>query len=144
MYNFRCYYLSIMLFFRQYYSGNSNTVNPPKMQSKVMSLTQWKLLNQLKDYVQKFSNDKKLQNAVNKEITQFLQKLQPSVYASESIRFFDSTSTPEATPAIEDKSSFSNVLNGLKIKINKENENNKEIVPKWKTSTSTISKVSSI
>lgn len=135
-------------------------MNSRKMQTRVMSLTQWKLLGQLKEYFYKFSQDKKFQNAVNKEIAQLLQKLQPSVYASEGVRFFDSnvtqsksgdTSEAKVEAKVESKVEhkeepggtyvFPNVLTGLKIKISPKETETKAIVPKWKSSAPVISKV---
>lgn len=150
------HFRSKSLHLKQYYSENSNTVNASKikMQMKVMSLTQWKILNYLRMYLSKFYNNKKLQNAINKEITQLLQKLQPSIYVSE-VRFTETknisipselkTSTVDIVESKTETATgynLPNVLQGLKIKKNATDSEPKEIVPKWKTSPSTISKSS--
>ncbi|KAF2900576.1 hypothetical protein ILUMI_05618 [Ignelater luminosus] len=159
--NIRHYRRCATITLRHYHSEGSNAVNSRKMQTRVMSLTQWKLLNQLKEYFYKFSQDKKFQNAVNKEIAQLLQKLQPSVYASEGVRFYDAnanvrqsksndTSETKVEAQVENKVEhkeqssgayvFPNVLTGLKIKISPKEEEIKAVIPKWKNSTAVVSK----
>lgn len=122
------------------------------MQAKtsIMALTQWKVLSQIKDYISKFSNDKNLQNALNKEFAHFLQKYQPSVYGDKIVRNLESTVTTRETPkrteaVVEPKTeqsglSIPNVLNKL---IPTKEEPNTEVQHKWKTTSSTISKVNS-
>lgn len=124
------------------------------MQAKttVMALTQWKLFNQIKDYITKFSNDKNFQNVLNKEFAQLLQKYQPSVYGDSIVRNFESAvstknnerknkakALPE--PKMEQTSlTIPNVLNKLMPASNKE-EIVVEVQPKWKDTTTSISKV---
>lgn len=133
-------------YLKQYHTGNS--LNVSKMHTKVMSLTQWKVLRYLRMYINKISNNKKLQNVINKEITQILQKLQPSVYGNEVVRFIESNTTStttdvkksteaEATNNKDPGYSLPKVLEGLKIKKNTDNEP-KDILPKWKTQTSPV------
>ncbi|KAK5648974.1 hypothetical protein RI129_003866 [Pyrocoelia pectoralis] len=116
-----------------------------------MSLTQWKVLNSLRVYVAKFSNNKKLQNVIHKEITQLLQKLQPSVYGSD-IRFIETDNVPAVTEenkrtptVLEPKSdtgyTLPNVLQGLRSKKVSSEAETKVITPKWKTSTTVSSKL---
>lgn len=136
---------------KQYYSGSSNTVSSPKIPMKVMSLTQWKVLNSLRVYVAKFSNNKKLQNVIHKEITQLLQKLQPSVYGSD-IRFIETDNAPAVTeenkrtptvlePKVDTGYTLPNVLQGLRSKNVSSEGKSKVIMPKWKTSTTVSSKL---
>lgn len=122
------------------------------MQAKttVMALTQWKLLNQIKDYISKFSNDKNLQNVLNKEFAQLLQKYQPSVYGDNIVRNLESAvTTKETHKKLEsdvsgeqktDQTSLSipNVLTKL---IPSKEELVIEPQPKWKDTNTTISKV---
>ncbi|XP_018320202.1 calcium-independent phospholipase A2-gamma isoform X2 [Agrilus planipennis] len=117
------------------------------MQStKYLTVPQWKMLNQFREYLLKLSSDKSLQNSVRKDFAQFLQKIQPSVYGSNLVRHVDTSAA--ATNETQEKKgenkgiiAFPNVLNGL---INKkpatEVERPKEILPKWKTTTKTVSK----
>lgn len=125
---------------RQLSSGSSKTIDPQKMQAKSLVISQWKLLNQLKDYISKFSADKAFENALNKEFAHFLQKIQPSVYGNDLIRYFESI-TLQIDNKNVDKNKirneqntttyFPNVLNGIKIKIGGNSEG-KKLVPKWK------------
>lgn len=125
-----------------------------------MSLTQWKVLNQLKEYYNKYSNDKNFQHLFNKELASILQKIQPSVYGS-NVRNFETTVTKEdlkenvklqdnadsqakekvveqlKTPTKEGYT-VSNVLSGLRMKMSKTEA---VVQPKWKT-VATVSKCS--
>lgn len=128
-----------------------------------MSLTQWKVVNQLKDYISKVSNDKTLQNALNKEVAHLMQRFQPTIYGNDIIRNFESNSdknssaveksetkkeTSIVTAAVTannttDDSNYMlpNVLKGFKMQISGREEPNKEITPKWKTESPAITKV---
>lgn len=122
---------------KNYYSGSSNTVSSSKIQMKVMSLTQWKILNTLRLYISKFSNNKKLQNVINKEITQLLQKLQPSVYGSD-VRFIETKNVPtipedSTATAADGGYALPNVLQGLRSKKSSTEGEVKVTTPKWKS-----------
>lgn len=81
---------------RQFHSGGSGTAEaPPKMTTKVLSITQWKVLNQLKEYYNKYSNDKNFQQLFSKELASILQKIHPGVYGNNVIRNFETTVTKE-------------------------------------------------
>ncbi|KAF5283852.1 hypothetical protein FQA39_LY04672 [Lamprigera yunnana] len=96
----------------------------------------------------KFSSKRKFKHAVNKEITHLLQRLQPSVYVSENMRFLETKvqppSHPEGTKTIASEnnkdSSYTlpKVLEGFKMI--KGTDESKDVAPKWKTTTSVSSK----
>lgn len=143
--NFNYYLIS-----RQFGTGTPNALDTDKMQAKAVILNQLKLINQLKCYVSKLSNDLNnnsvFENALNKEFAQFLQKIHPKVYGKELVRFFQSE-----TPTIDEKSTkittnvqsenglFPGILSDLMgIKSNKEEEKS---IPKWKMTKPLVSKV---
>ncbi|XP_044746371.1 calcium-independent phospholipase A2-gamma-like isoform X2 [Coccinella septempunctata] len=123
-------------------SGSTNSVGTDKMykaNAKNVLLTQSKLISQLKKYISKIPETDLLENALNKEFAQFLQKLQPRIYGSDLIRFFTQPTVVEntKTPKTERKESvpslsIPDLLETLKIKINStEAPKMKETVPKW-------------
>lgn len=116
-------------------------------QLKIMSLNQWKLLNQLKEYVNKSSSDKSALFVLSREWISLLQKL-PSLYedvtsvakqtlepapsnhdllpkqqlqqeCNHPTHHGNSKATPkELLPKDSQSYNFPQVLNGLKLKIN--------------------------
>ncbi|KAF5280276.1 hypothetical protein FQR65_LT03084 [Abscondita terminalis] len=110
----------------------------------MMSLSQWKVLKYLRMYLSKISNNKKLQNVINKEITNILQKLQPSIYGNESIRFIEKASSSSMTSdfkkisEVDGTYALPKVLEGLKMKKSVEGE--VKIAPKWKMDKSITTK----
>lgn len=130
-----------------------------------MSLTQWKVFNQLKEYYNKYSTDKNFQQLFNKELASLLQRFQPSVYGNDIIRNFETNLTKEnekenaqeqvelqkseqkksepEVAAIKDQG-YGSLLTGLKLKMTKSDSVPEKIPPKWKTVKSTVSKCSVI
>ncbi|XP_017777635.1 PREDICTED: calcium-independent phospholipase A2-gamma-like isoform X2 [Nicrophorus vespilloides] len=113
------------------------------MTSRTMSVMQWKLLTNIKEYLAKISPDKTFQNIISKEFAQILQKVQPNVYGRNIIRFESTT----LVPTIDNKNSASemvgNVINGIKMKMSNSNEEPqvpKEVVPRWKNEVPSITK----
>lgn len=130
-----------------------------------MPAVQWKVLTQVKDFLSKLSNDSNFQTTLNTEFARILQKIQPSVYGTETIRHFkqpasvepkrnevktimlenenSTSSDKEIAPANKvekSESSISNVLNGFGISFTNKDPP-KEIVPKWKADNLVISQV---
>lgn len=128
-----------------------------------MSVSHWKLLNQLKEYVSKSSsNEKGFLFVLNKEWVSMLQKL-AMMYGSadyETRRNFDtataiankqiknekeSPKTDSKEPAAKEDKGYSlpQVLTGLKLKKNSSQkvEMSEELMPKWKSSKETVSEV---
>jgi len=128
-----------------------------------MSVSHWKLLNQLRECVSKSSsNEKGVIFVLSKEWVTMLQKL-PMIYgslASQTRRTFDSETaiankqikcekeSPKAESkeptAKEDKGySLPQVLTGFKLKKNSSQivETSEEPLPKWKPSKEAVSKV---
>lgn len=119
-----------------------------------MILNQIKLITQLKAYLSKVTNDLNsnsvFDNALNKEFAHFLQKIQPKVYGTDVIRYFETVApaVPEKTektlqsednsgPSITTIPSILNELMGIKSAKNEEKP-----IPKWKLAKSNqISKV---
>jgi hypothetical protein len=128
-----------------------------------MSVSHWKLLNQLKECVSKSSsNEKGFLFVINKEWASILQKLAMTydLVESQTRRNFDSDTsvidkqrksekeslkTDSKEPAAkEDKGySFPQVLTGFKLKKNSSQnvEMSEESIPKWKSSKEAVSKV---
>jgi hypothetical protein len=127
-----------------------------------MSISHWKLLSYLKEYVSKSSsNEKGVLFVLNKEWMSLLQKLQmmygsvdsglqktydssTSVVAKQTSENESLKSDTKMLAAKEDKGcSLPQVLNGLKLKKNTSlgAEVSKEPVPKWKSSKEAVSKV---
>ncbi|KAJ3638115.1 hypothetical protein MTP99_001523 [Tenebrio molitor] len=64
-----------------------------KLQAKNVIYSQWNLLNYLKSYLSKISNDKTVENALNNEFAHFLQKFQPTIYGPTDFwKYFNSLS----------------------------------------------------
>ncbi|XP_069681465.1 calcium-independent phospholipase A2-gamma-like isoform X2 [Periplaneta americana] len=129
---------------------------------KNMSISHWKLLNQLREYVSKSSNEKGVFFILNKEWVSLLQKL-PTLYGSvesEPKRNFDSETTSIDKQIKHDKESSSSlpkpletkddkgyglpqVLTGLKLKNNlNQNETSEESLPRQKSGKEVVSKIS--
>ncbi|CAG9821065.1 unnamed protein product [Phaedon cochleariae] len=132
---------------RRLNSGSSNVVDMAKMHAKSIVMNQWRLINELKSYFSKFTNDKTFENALNKEFAQFLQKVDPKTYGTDFMRYF--TSQTEIMPKKEENKetkqeqsrlSLPAVLSGLNINIgnNKEQEK-KDNLPRWKTCNRVVS-----
>ncbi|XP_028132451.1 calcium-independent phospholipase A2-gamma [Diabrotica virgifera virgifera] len=140
---------------RKYSSGSSN-IESVKMQAKNIVLNQWRLINELKKYFSKFTNDKTFETALNKEFAQFLQKIDSKTYGKGLVKYFTSQSTDivKNTPMHETKVEkdvkqeqsipsrlslpIQNVLSGLSINIKSKEDEKKEIIPRWKTVTKPI------
>lgn len=91
-----------------------------KMQTRNTMETQWKLLNQLKDYLSKVSNQN-VKAMFNKEFTQLLQKFQPSLYNIGLVKRFESKNNENKI----NKSKISNsAIDESKIDESKINESN--------------------
>lgn len=129
---------------RQIHSGASDAIEPTKMQTKNIVLNQWKLINELKSYFSKLTTDKTVEIALNKEFTQFLQKVDAKSYGNDLVRYFTSMSVSiskklEITEINQEqgKISLPNILNDL---VNGKPEEKKEVIPKWKISRTLASK----
>lgn len=130
---------------------------------KSMSISHWKLLNLLKEYVSKSSsNEKGFLFVLNKEWASMLQKLAVTYDSVESQtrRNFNSDTaivdkqiksekespkTDSKEPAAKEDKGYSlpEVLTGLKLKKNTSQnvEMSEESIPKWKSSKEAVSKV---
>lgn len=66
-----------------------------------MAVTQWKIVNQLKEYY-RYTADKMMYQVVNKEFARLLQKIQPSIYGEHLIRPLENnpSGSTTAVPAI--------------------------------------------
>nr|CAD7460194.1 unnamed protein product [Timema tahoe] len=124
-----------------------------------MSVSQWKLLQQLREYLSKTANEKNgVLSAANREWLSLLQKL-PAVYLPET----DKTAPPrtEAQPSLEPKRpnpqnsdvtvkgepdyTLPKVLNGFKSKVQTKPDDDKLAkapVPRWKTKKVVVSQES--
>lgn len=106
-----------------------------------MSVNQWKLLNQIREYISKL-NDKSAQVVIQKEL-QYIAKRIPDLQ-KDFLKYFDYNEKKEiiqqTEPVIQSPpESNYNLPNVLKKK------SNLPEVPKWKTTTTTvISKVESV
>ncbi|GLV40136.1 calcium-independent phospholipase A2 VIA [Carabus blaptoides fortunei] len=148
---------------RHYQTDSSGTAEAtPKMTTKVMSLTQWKVFNQLKEYYNKYSTDKNFQQLFNKELASILQKFQPSVYGNDIIRTIETTSAKKTTeepvkevvelqtaeqekpkPEVAStKEQGYRILTGFKLKMAKSDSVPEKIQPKWKSHKTAVSKCS--
>jgi hypothetical protein len=126
---FYCYY------FRQL---SSKTMDSQKLQAKNVIYSQWNLLNYLKSYLSKISNDKTVENALNNEFAHFLQKFQPTIYGPTDFwKYFNSLS-----PSLfKELQLFNKKENSLK-KIEETRDNVKiQKVAKWKEKEIIISEV---
>lgn len=110
-----------------------------------MSVTQWKLLTQLKEYCNKYTIDKNMYQTMNKEFTRLLQKVQPSVYGDHLIRRVETkavdTVRKETDVAEKEQTSSSympNILTGWQLKLGKSEVAEKK--PKWLAKKTTVSK----
>lgn len=115
-----------------------------------MSVNQWKLLNQVKEYVSKL-NDKQ----AHKELNNVLQKI-PTISVNEVLRYFEhvtsktetKTNEPAATSANtkpQQKSyNLPNVFDSLKIKVGGKKDDIPEPPHKWKMPKQTVTKVNRI
>jgi hypothetical protein len=100
-----------------------------KLQAKNVIYSQWNLLNYLKSYLSKISNDKTVENALNNEFAHFLQKFQPTIYGPTDFwKYFNSLS-----PSLfKELQLFNKKENSLK-KIEETRDNVKiQKVAKWK------------
>lgn len=135
----------VLIIFRQINSGTSDAIEPTKMQAKNIVLNQWKIISELKSYFSKLATDKTVEIALNKEFTQFLQKIDAKSYGNDLVRYFTSMSVSiskklEMTEINQEqgKISLPNILNEL---VNGKPEEKKEVIPKWKISRTLVSKV---
>ncbi|XP_068894278.1 calcium-independent phospholipase A2-gamma-like isoform X2 [Tenebrio molitor] len=88
--NLYCYKTCITKVSRQL---SSKTMDSQKLQAKNVIYSQWNLLNYLKSYLSKISNDKTVENALNNEFAHFLQKFQPTIYGPTDFwKYFNSLS----------------------------------------------------
>jgi len=127
-----------------------------------MSVSHWKLLSHLKEYMSKSSsNEKGVLFVLNKEWLSLLQKLQMMYGSVDSgMQKTSDSSTPIVTkqtseneslksdtkmPAAKEEKGYNlpQVLTGLKLKKNSSlgAEVSEELVPKWKSSKEAVSKV---
>lgn len=138
------YFVILNILFRRLNSGTTNVIDTAKLQVKNVVWKQWKLITVLKNYLSKYTTDKTIENALNKEFLMFLQKIDPKTYSSDFIRYFVSDAnsiTPSKNLNEQSTSVIPIVLNGLKIKPDKVTNN--VITPKWKAvAKTTTSKVS--
>lgn len=131
-----------MIVFRHLVSGSSETTGFKKVVPKSMALTQWKVLNHLKDFYTRFTtSDNNMYQTVNKEFTKILQKIQPTIYGDHLIK-----RNIETKSNVKDKTdsrrtmeqyNIPKVLTDLKLKIGiSEVAVNK---PKWLTKCMSVS-----
>ncbi|XP_018574389.1 calcium-independent phospholipase A2-gamma-like [Anoplophora glabripennis] len=105
-----------------------------------MSFNQWKILNNLKDAVSKITGDKSIQNTFSKDFLQLIQKLPPSLYSNNVIKYFETGSTLNKHKTNTERNEelhLPSVFHGLKNKVvtNDETKTNKAVVLKWKQTT---------
>ncbi|KAL3286000.1 hypothetical protein HHI36_000514 [Cryptolaemus montrouzieri] len=109
-------------------------------QASIKHLTHSKLVSQLKQYLAKVPQSELLQSALSKEIAHILQRIEPSIYGSDLIRYFTHSSAMIEDNKIQKKEpkeqntglSLPNILDTLKIKISSnEAPKPKEVSPKW-------------
>lgn len=137
------YFVILNIFFRNLNSGTSNVIDTAKLQVKNVVLNQWKLITVLKSYISKYTKDKTLENAINKEFLIFLQKIDPKVYAADFFKYFvsdNSISQQNSHNKEQSSSVLPSVLNGLKIK--KYKEVDEVFTPNWKSISKSVSRVS--
>ncbi|XP_044263334.1 calcium-independent phospholipase A2-gamma-like [Tribolium madens] len=109
---------------RQLNCDSSNAVDPQKLQAKNVIISQWTLVNQLKTtLLSKFSNGKTVENALNQEFTNFLQRIQPTVNGIDITKFLNSLTLP-----IFKNSEQSEITSVSKDGV----KEMKKVVPKWK------------
>lgn len=111
-----------------------------------MSFSQWKTLNQIRDYVAKL-NDKSSHSVVHKELQNVLQKI-PGLYSIHVFRNLKHEGKEPAETSITNsepqKANYAlpQVFDSIKSKVIKAKEENTQLMPKWKTPNEVISKVS--
>lgn len=108
-----------------------------------MSFNQWKILNNLKDSLSKIINDKSIQNTFSKDFLQLIQKLPPSLYTNNVMKYFETGTTLAKDETKIDKNEESylpSVFHGLKNKITIKDQvkASNTIVPKWKQTTAVM------
>lgn len=97
-----------------------------------MSLNQWKLFIQLKDAISKLSNDKTIPANLTKDFMQILQKLPPSIFKHDLMKYVDNFTNQKSDSNAEGY--LPTVIKGIKHKIGKAKEDKVKDVPKWKKS----------
>ncbi|CAG9764915.1 unnamed protein product [Ceutorhynchus assimilis] len=129
------------------YLSDSPTPDNLKMHAKTVILNQWRLINQLKTYFSKLTNDKTFEKALNKEFAHFLQKIDPKTYGKDVLRYFtatmgsDTNQNKKQIKGDPEKNiiSFPNVFGNM---FKDEPKPAPVPVPKWKTVKPIISKES--
>lgn len=112
-----------------------------------MSVNQWKLLNQVKEYVSKL-NDKQ----AHKDFNAVLQKI-PTISVNEVLKYFEQ-STDKTEPKAKESAvapanvkpqqksyNLPNVFDSLKIKVGGKKDDIPEPSHKWKTPKQIVTKV---
>lgn len=138
-------HIMLIYIFRRLSSGSSDTLESTKMHAKAIILSQWKLINELKSYFSKFTTDKTVEIALNKEFAQFLQKIDAKSYGNDLVRYLTSITVGisrklEMTDVKQEqgKISLPNLLSEL---VNGKADEKKEVIPKWKVARTLASKV---
>ncbi|KAJ8925966.1 hypothetical protein NQ315_009819 [Exocentrus adspersus] len=136
--------ITLACIFRRLHSSSSNALDTTKMQAKNIVLNQWKLINELKSYFSKLTSDNKaIENALNNEFVQFLQRIDAKSYGSDLVKYFSTMNVSKRFEMTETKQeqgnkiSLPSILNEL---VNGKVEEKKEAVPKWKVTKSLVSK----
>ncbi|KAK7864302.1 hypothetical protein R5R35_009558 [Gryllus longicercus] len=135
-------------------SSNESLKMSLSSQLRVMSVNQWKLLSQLKDYISKTSNEK---ISLNKEWISLLHKISSitgqaeeairkgldnaSVTKIESDEVTSPTTQTADTSNKQNQTTFPQVLNGLKLKMSPKAsvETTDDLTPKWKSKKDVVS-----
>lgn len=111
------YLIYIFLIFRHFISGGTETTGVRKIVPKSMALTQWKIINHIKEYYQRIGTDKTMYQTVNKEFAKLLQKMQPAIYGEHLLRPLETKKAVsvevEDTKKKEQGYNMTNVLSGL-------------------------------
>ncbi|XP_076268235.1 calcium-independent phospholipase A2-gamma-like isoform X1 [Rhynchophorus ferrugineus] len=124
--------------------SDTTNVDSVKMQAKTVIIKHWKLINQLKIYFSKFTQDSNIEKVLNREFAKFLQKIDPQIYGNGPIEQFSTVSKENQPQKSElkiekDKGSisFPNIFGNMW-----KDEIKPTPIPKWKRERSAISKES--
>lgn len=133
-------FLTISFLYRHFVSGGSEATGFKKVLPKSMALTQWKVLNHIKDFYAKYTNsESNMYQTVNKEFAKLLQKMQPTIYGDQLIKRNLESETKDKAIARKNIEQYNipKVLTDLKLKIGiSEVAVNK---PKWLTKCMSVS-----